>query len=74
MTALFPPLFRLRQTFERPRVDNIPATVDAELTRLNLGTKIKPGQSVAITAGSRGIANIAIIIKAIVAHVKHLGG
>lgn len=74
MTALFPPLFRLRQTFERPRVDNIPATVDAELTRLNLGTKIKPGQTVAITAGSRGIANIALIIKAIVAHVKQLGG
>jgi hypothetical protein len=74
MTALFPPLFRLRQTFERPRVDNIPATVDAELSRLNLGTKIKPGQSVAITAGSRGIANIHLIIKSIVDHVKKLGG
>ena len=74
MSTLLPPMFRLRQTFDRPRVTNIPATVDAELSRLDLGAKIKPGQSVAITAGSRGIANIHLIVKAIVDHVKKLGG
>ncbi len=73
MTPSFPQMFRLRQTFERPRVDSIPTTVEAELRRLNLGSKIKPGQSVAITCGSRGIANIKHITKAIVEHVKRLG-
>ncbi|MCA9065365.1 MAG: DUF2088 domain-containing protein, partial [Planctomycetaceae bacterium] len=34
---------------------------------------VKPGQSVAITAGSRGIANIPIILKGIVDHFKSLG-
>ncbi len=69
----YPPLFRLRQTFDATRVDNIPATVDSELGRLNLAKKIKPGQTVAITAGSRGIANIAIIVRAVVQHLQRLG-
>ena len=38
-----------------------------------LAAKIKPGQTVAVTAGSRGIANIQHIIKAAVEHLKRLG-
>jgi hypothetical protein len=60
----YPKFFRVRQTFEAPRVDDIPVTVHAELGRLGLERQVKPGQTVAITAGSRGIANIHIIIKA----------
>jgi hypothetical protein len=66
-------MFRLRQTFEAPRVDDIPGTVQAELKQLALEKKIKPGQSVAITCGSRGISNINVIIKAIVQHMQSLG-
>jgi hypothetical protein len=66
-------MFRVRQTFERPRVDDIPAEVNAELSRLSLSETIQQGQSVAITAGSRGIANIHLIIKAIVDHIKAIG-
>ena len=62
----YPEIFRIRQKFDRPVIDDIPAEVEAELSRLNLGAAIQPGQSVAITAGSRGIANIHIIIKSIV--------
>ena len=69
----YPEIFRIRQKFDRPVIDNIPAEVEAELSRLNLGAAIQPGQSVAITAGSRGIANIHIIIKSIVSHLKGLG-
>jgi len=69
----YPEIFRIRQKFDRPVIDDIPAEVDAELSRLNLGAAIQPGQSVAITAGSRGIANIHIIIKSIVDHLKGLG-
>lgn len=69
----YPRIFRVRQTFPRPRVDDIPATVQKELNGLQLGTRIRPGQSVAITAGSRGIANIHLVIRAIVDHLKRLG-
>jgi nickel-dependent lactate racemase len=54
-------------------VENIPHEVEQQLAALDLGRKIKPGQTVAITAGSRGIANIAIIIKAAATHFKRLG-
>lgn len=69
----FPRMLRIRQTFDTPRVDDIPGEVDRQLAKLNLGRKIKPGQTVAITAGSRGVANIAVIIKAAVEHFKTLG-
>lgn len=73
MSAAYPDIFRVRQTFESQRVDDIFATVDAELSRLQLGQRVKPGQTVAVTAGSRGIANIQHIIKAAVDHLKRLG-
>ncbi|MEO8493920.1 MAG: lactate racemase domain-containing protein [Planctomycetota bacterium] len=69
----YPQIFRVRQTFERPQVSNIPREVAAQLASLSLQTQVKPGQSVAITAGSRGIANIHLVIKAIVDHFKGLG-
>ncbi|HEX5105752.1 MAG TPA: lactate racemase domain-containing protein, partial [Pirellulaceae bacterium] len=71
----YPHIFRVRQTFNSPTlpVKEIPATVAAELTRLKLNAVVKPGQSVAITAGSRGIANIALVIKAVVEHFQSLG-
>jgi hypothetical protein len=69
----FPKIFRLRQTFDSARLTDAPGEVRAQLTRLDLGRKVRPGQSVAITAGSRGIANIAAIIKAIADHLTGLG-
>ena len=35
---------------------------------------MKKGETVAITVGSRGVANIAKITKAVVDHVKSFGG
>lgn len=73
--ADYPLTFRVRQSFDGPSLPpaEIPAAVESELARLDLATRVKPGQSVAITAGSRGIANIALIIKATVAHFQKLG-
>jgi hypothetical protein len=71
----YPHIFRVRQSFQSPTlpVEEIPATVAAELSRLNLQERVQPGASVAITAGSRGIANIAVIIRAAVKHFQSLG-
>jgi hypothetical protein len=71
----YPLIFRVRQSFDSPTlpVSQIPATVAAELSRLDLGQRVKRGQTVAITTGSRGIANIALVIKAAVDHFKSLG-
>jgi hypothetical protein len=65
-------MLRLRQKFDCPRVDDIPEEVERQLAGLKLARTVLPGQSVAITVGSRGIANIAMITKAIVAHFQRL--
>ncbi len=65
----FPKMYRIRQRFDDTKVENIGETVKAELRKLSLAA-IKPGHRVAITGGSRGIANIADMLKAIVAYVK----
>jgi len=70
----YPLMFRVRQHFDAQRVDDIPATVEAELAKLQLGQTIRPGQRVAITAGSRGIANIHIVIRGIAQHIRSLQG
>lgn len=69
----FPKMYRIKQTFDRTRVNDIPGTVRSELQKLSLDKIVKPGQRVAITAGSRGVANIALILKAIVDFLKSLG-
>ena len=70
---VFPKMHRVRQSFDRTRVKDIPATVKAELEKLNLREKVKPGQTVALTAGSRGVANIALILRAAVEFFKSIG-
>ena len=70
---LLPRMYRVRQTFERPLVKDIRETVGSELKKLSLEKKVKSGQRVAITAGSRGVANMAAILKATVDHLKSLG-
>ncbi len=69
----FPQIFRVRQTFDATQVDDVPGEVQRQLAALNLGEKVSPGQSVAVTAGSRGINNMSLIIRAIVEHLKGLG-
>jgi hypothetical protein len=66
-------LLRVRQHFERPRVDNVAAAVRTALERLDLGRTIRPGHTVALTAGSRGIANIPLILRAAATFLKDLG-
>jgi len=61
------------QRFETPRLADIPAAVRSQLESLQLQSKIRPGQSVAIPAGSRGIANIALILRETVAYFKSIG-
>jgi Lactate racemase N-terminal domain len=70
---MYPNMYRIRQRFEGPAVADIPATVQAELSRIDVASEIKPGQTVALTAGSRGVANIATILKATVHYLQTIG-
>jgi len=67
----FPRMVRVRQTFPRPRVADIPRSVAEALSAA--ATPIKRGDTVAVGAGSRGIANIAVIVGAAVRWLQDLG-
>jgi hypothetical protein len=69
----YPSLVRIRQQFDRPRVEDVPGAGAAALERLDPGRRIRPGQTVALTAGSRGIANIPLILRATADFLKRLG-
>ncbi|REJ66199.1 MAG: DUF362 domain-containing protein [Planctomycetota bacterium] len=69
----FPQFVQIRQAFRGPTIEDVAAEVERELASLQLGGKIAKGQSVAITAGSRGIANITTILRALVAHLQGIG-
>jgi hypothetical protein len=64
---------KVRQTFDQPAINNIPAKIREELEKKHLSDRVKPGQRIAVTAGSRGIANISLILKTIVTELKALG-
>lgn len=68
-----PKLVRVRQRLESGVLKDIPGTVRSELDSLGLGEKLRGG-NIAITAGSRGIANIPQIIRGIVNYVRAQGG
>ena len=70
-----PKMFRAEQTFPRPKIarEDIPEVVRKEMSKERVAELIQPGKNIAITAGSRGIANVDVITKAIVDFVKSRG-
>ncbi len=70
---MLPRLIRIKQQLEGPTLTDIPAAVRNSVQRLRLEERVKSGQSVAVTSGSRGVANIATITKAVVDELLSLG-
>jgi len=66
-----PRMYRVRQKLSGQRLSDIPAAVREAMAGARL--PIKRGDSVAVGAGSRGIANVAVIVRAAVDHLRELG-
>lgn len=71
--GMLPNMIKIHRNYQAPVIENIEATIEAEMAKILSRTMIKPGMRIAITAGSRGIANIAQIITAVVAELKRYG-
>ena len=69
----FPKMVRVRQHFDAPILTDLPAAIHVEFDRIDAASVIHSGDAVAITAGSRGVANIATAVKATVDYLKDLG-
>ncbi|HSB78200.1 MAG TPA: lactate racemase domain-containing protein [Candidatus Methylomirabilis sp.] len=61
---ILPRLYRIRQKLDPPVIADVAAAVRAEIGKLDLAGRLKPGARVAVTGGSRGVANIATILRA----------
>lgn len=68
-----PKVIRVRQTFERPIITDVAGELREKLLASRVLDKIKPGQVVAITIGSRGITNMPLLVKTIVEEIKRRG-
>jgi hypothetical protein len=66
-------MMQIEQHFNVTRLDDVAGAVREEMGKLPLSSRIRPGDSVAITVGSRGIANMALIIKTLVEELKAVG-
>jgi hypothetical protein len=69
----FPRLYRVQQNLPQRAIKDIPATIHQELKNKGFGTNLAPGSKIGIGVGSRGIHNIAIIVKSVVDYWKSLG-
>lgn len=70
-----PKMFRVRQIFDKTKIDvkDIPQIINDLLSQEKFASRVKPGMRIAITAGSRGIANVALTTKCIVDFCKSRG-
>jgi hypothetical protein len=69
----FSRLLTVRQNFPDRSIRDIPGTIRRELESCTIASRVHPGARVAIGVGSRGIANIATITRAVVDFWKSRG-
>lgn len=70
-----PKMFRVKQVFPRPKIEKeeIPGIIQNLLSQEKFASRVKPGMRIAITAGSRGVANVALTTRCIADFVKSRG-
>src|SRR3712207_4442221 len=63
----------VRQFLDATEIGDVRAAIAAEFRRPGIGDRLRPGQRVAVTAGSRGIDRIDEVVRAVVDEVRLLG-
>src|SRR5437870_1419001 len=73
VNASLPRFFRIKQIFDAPSLNDTAEATRAALAKLPSNQFIRPGMTVAVGAGSRGISNYDIIVRAVCEELKRLG-
>ena len=66
-------LARVRQAIPQPHVEDVPATVRSAILSSRIRERVKPGGTIAMGVGSRGIGSIAVVAKATVSTLLEMG-
>lgn len=69
----FPKMYKIKQRTSDEKVCDIRATVFEQLDSIGIKNTIKAGDQIAVCCGSRGISNIALIIKSACEYVVSCG-
>ena len=67
-----PRIFKIRQKIATPRLPDVAKEMNALLDGFGLAGKVKPGERIALTAGSRGIRDKAKVLQVIAGRLKAL--
>ncbi|TBL76517.1 lactate racemase domain-containing protein [Paenibacillus thalictri] len=70
---IFPRMLPVEQLFERPRVADLPGALREQFDTERVRAAIKPGTRVAVAVGSRGIADLQLIVTCVVRMLRELG-
>ncbi|SFH24688.1 protein of unknown function [Desulfotomaculum arcticum] len=70
MNIPVPKMVRIKQKFDSYALENPVLKLEQELNKTGGIERVKPGQQVAIGVGSRGVANIAVLVKKLVQMVQ----
>ena len=73
MPAEYPLMYEVEQQLVSRPIADIPARVHAEMARWDGWSRLKPGGSVAVTAGSRGVANVSLILRTVCDDLRQRG-
>ena len=68
-----PKMTTVRQHFDDAHISDVEKAVHAQITRPEIAARVHSGMRIAIGAGSRGIANIGIAVRATVQALRELG-
>lgn len=68
-----PRMFRVTQSFPRERIEDVAGETRRQLLNARIKDEIRPGMTVAVTGSSRGIANMNVILREVVAFLKEAG-
>lgn len=73
MTENFPKIFKIHQKIDTPSLEQIEERVNELLDQFELSKKVKRGERIGLTAGSRGIKDKPRVLRTIVDRLKDLG-
>ena len=68
-----PKMFKVRQHFDETKIEDVDAAIRQQLSKPEIDSTIKKGMRIALTCSSRGIDNLAFIMRSVVRYCQEKG-
>lgn len=66
-------MIKIKQKFNNNKIKDIPDYIREEFNKSDLQDRVKQGNKIGITVGSRGISNMSTIVKILIEEIEQLG-